>query len=78
MKLTPWFPVGIKPVRPGEYECRERRTRLRIAAHWRKLDETNHYDWYIEKGVLGPFRLWECVSHKITSWRGVTRMKEKS
>lgn len=72
-KLTAWFPVSIKPKRPGEYEARERRTRNRIAAHWRKLDDTNYYDWYVYKGQLGPFALWECVSHKITSWCGLTK-----
>lgn len=71
MQFTPWFPATIKPVRAGEYEARERRTRLRISVHWRKLEGTDYFDWYVYRGVLGPWYLWECVSHKITSWRGL-------
>ena len=70
-EFTPWFPVAMKPVRAGEYEGREKRTRCRIAVHWRKLDDTDHYDWYAYKGIFGPFSLWENVSYKITSWRGL-------
>jgi hypothetical protein len=73
VKRTPWFPLRAKPILPGAYEGRERCTGLVIPnVHWRRLDDTEHYDWYIFKGVLGPFALWECVSHKITSWRGLT------
>ncbi|WP_154641227.1 hypothetical protein [Burkholderia cenocepacia] len=70
--LTEWFPVTVKPVRGGEYEGRERRTRLRIRVFWRKLDDTNHFDWYVYKGTFGPFALWECVSDKLSAWRGLT------
>lgn len=70
---TPWFPVSTKPVRAGEYEVRQRYIRSPIRVHWRKLEDTNHYDWYVHKGILGPFSLWECVSEKITSWRGLTQ-----
>jgi hypothetical protein len=70
---TEWIPIAIKPVRAGPYEARERRTRCVISdVHWRKLTDTDHYDWYVFKGILGPFAMWECVSHKITSWRGLT------
>jgi hypothetical protein len=72
-ELTAWFPVSMKPKRAGEYEGRERRTRQRIPVHWRKLDDTDHFDWYVHKGFLGPFSLWESVSHKITSWRGLAQ-----
>jgi hypothetical protein len=73
VKLTPWFPISMKPKRPGEYEAREKRTRRHIPVYWRKLDDTDHFDWYVDKGYFGPFHLWECVSHSITSWRGVQK-----
>jgi hypothetical protein len=73
---TAWFPVKIKPVRPGMYEAREKGTRLCMDVHWRKLTDSKHFDWYVDKGFLGPFHLWECVSHKITSWRGLTARAE--
>jgi hypothetical protein len=77
-QLTPWFPVSIKPKRPGAYEARERNTRrVMPEVHWRKLDGTDYYDWYVCKGVFGPFLMWECVSHKITSWRGLAQGPER-
>jgi hypothetical protein len=61
------------PVRPGKYEAREKRTRLRFDVYWRKLEDTNHYDWFIYKGVLGPFNLWERARDRMTSWRGLAQ-----
>jgi penicillin-binding protein-related factor A (putative recombinase) len=72
--MTDWFPAKIKPIRSGEYEARERITRRKFRVYWRKIADTDYYDWYIYKGTLGPFNLWECVSHNMTSWRG---LKEK-
>jgi hypothetical protein len=78
MTYTPWFPVAMKPRRPGQYEVRERRTRLRFDAHWRKLDDHDYFDWYVCKGQWGPFLMWECVSHKVTSWRGLAQRPKRS
>ncbi|UCF25211.1 MAG: hypothetical protein JSV72_07345 [Ralstonia sp.] len=69
-EMTPWFGMGQNPVRPGEYEGREKRTRCRIVVHWRKLEDTDHYDWFFYRGVLGPFNMWESARDKMTAWRG--------
>lgn len=73
IRLTGWFPMTEKPRRPGEYEGRERNTRQRVAVYWRKLEDTNHFGWYVYKGVFGPFNLWEDASEKITAWRGLAQ-----
>lgn len=72
--LTDWFPMHTQPVRAGEYEGREKSTGYPMKVFWRRLEDTDYEDWYVFKGVLGPFKLWECVSHKLSGWRG---LKEK-
>lgn len=74
---TQWYPADVKPVRGGEYEARGRRTQVLISVHWRKLSDTDHFDWYVFRGILGPFALWENVSHKVTSWRGLAAPVER-
>ncbi|NPT50765.1 hypothetical protein GNZ10_13770 [Ralstonia sp. 3N] len=72
-EMTPWFRMSQSPVYPGKYEARERHTGLRFDVYWKKLEDTNHHDWFIYKGVLGPFNLWESARDRMTSWRGLTQ-----
>jgi hypothetical protein len=71
-KFTPWFKMNQNPVRTGEYEGLASLGGHRLVVHWRRLQDTDKYDWYFEKGSLGPFNLWESARRHMTAWRGLT------
>lgn len=71
MKRTPWFGMGQKPVREGEYEGREVGSGMTIVVYWRTLEDTGAPGWYFDKGYWGPFHMWESATKHMTAWRGL-------
>jgi hypothetical protein len=65
MKLTPWFPANVKPVRAGVYEIQDS-----LAAWYRRWDGMN---WYV--GDSEPERAAQetivLASYLRAPWRGL-------
>jgi len=64
-----WRNLTRKPKHKGEYEGREIGSGMRLVVHWHHLDGSIAPDWYFDKGVLGPFKLWESARGRINAWR---------
>lgn len=76
-RVTPWFQMKIAPARFGEYEGREKGSRLPVPVHWRQLQDEPKPGWYFDKGHLGPFKLWESAEGKMSGWRGLASNPNK-
>jgi hypothetical protein len=69
-KKTAWIPKHRKPVREGYYEAKEKSTDLVFDVKWKTLQDTDKPSFYVHGGYLGPFSLWQDVTHRVWQWRG--------
>jgi hypothetical protein len=69
MKLTPWFPASVKPVRAGVYEVRA----LVAFTKWHRYWCGKH--WYAgattPSGAMHKFKEFRARAPLITPWRGL-------
>lgn len=73
MKLTPWFPKSIKPVRVGVYQIRDPWTQQSIGKttfrHW------NGRRWGLacsDPSLCRPANYWN-HGQEMTGWRGIKK-----
>jgi hypothetical protein len=68
MKLTPWFPAKVKPVRVGVYEIENY-----SSSKWYRYWDNEH--WYsgaaTPNGAIAQFNIYRLIATFRTPWRGL-------